>query len=238
MMKRTRLAFLAALGLYLAAIVLPREQPVDHVTAALDMDGIVEVDVDAASAVDILFTNAAPPRLRYPVGDDHHVTVTRQGGRLRITSDVAGYQALEIRLPATVRKLVVTDASIDADVALDTLVIEAGDDLRWTGDVGKLTVVDGFTQVEPPTSPAGAVPAAECAPHCGLSLSFEEGKIGELAVTTRHSSVVLASVDTIGRTTLTLGKGAHFSLSGATRIPDITLLPHPAEPQAPEAKTP
>ena len=230
MMKRTRLAFLAALGLYLAATVLPREQPVDHVTVALDMDGIVEVDVDAASAADILFTNAAPPRLRYPVGDDHHVTVTRQGGRLRITSDVAGYQALKIRLPATVRKLVVTDATIDADIALDTLVIEAGDDLRWSGDVGKLTVIDGFTQPGPP--------AAECAPYCGLSLAFEEGNIGELAVTTRHSAVALANVDTIGRTTLTLGKGAHFSLSGATRIPDITLLPHPAEAQAPEAKTP
>lgn len=230
MMKRTRLAFLAALGLYLAATVLPREQPVDHVTVALDMDGIVEVDVDAASAADILFTNAEPPRLRYPVGDDHHVTVTRQGGRLRITSDVAGYQALEIRLPATVRKLVVTDATIDADIALDTLVIEAGDDLRWSGDVRKLTVVDGFAQAGPP--------AAECAPYCGLSLSFEDGNIGELAVTTRHSAVALANVDTIGRTTLTLGKGAHFSLSGATRIPDITLLPHPAEPQAPEAKTP
>lgn len=238
MMKRTRLAFLAALGLYLAATVLPREQPVDHVTVALDMDGIVEVDVDAASAVDILFTNAAPPRLRYPVGDDHHVTVTRQGGRLRITSDVAGYQALKIRLPATVRKLVVTDATIDADIALDTLVIEAGDDLRWSGDVGKLTVIDGFTQAEPLTPPAGAAPAAECAPYCGLSLAFEEGKIGELAVTTRHSAVALANVDTIGRTTLTLGKGAQFSLSGATRIPDITLLPHPAEPQAPEAKSP
>lgn len=238
MMKRTRLAFLAALGLYLAATVLPREEPVDHVTVALDLHGIVEVDVDADSGVDILFTHAAPPRLRYPVGADHHVTVTRQGDRLRITSDVTRYQALEIRLPATVRKLAVTDATIDADIALDTLLIEARDDLRWSGDVGKLTVVDGFVPAELPVAPAGASPVAECAPYCGLRLEFVEGDIGELAVTTRYSSVNLSGVDSVRRTTLTLGKGANFSLSGATRIPDITLLPHPAEPQAPEAKKP
>jgi hypothetical protein len=229
-MKRTPLAFLAAVGLYLAATVLPREEPGDHVTVPLDMHGIVEVEVDAASGMDIQFTTAAP-ELRYPVGADHHVTVTRQAGRLRITSDVTRYQALEIQLPATVRKLVVTDATIDADIGLDTLVIEAGDNLRWSGNVGKLTVIDGFAQEAQP-------PAAECAPFCGLSLTFDDGDIGELAVTTRHSSVVLANVDTIRQTRLTLGKGAQFSLSGATRIPDITLLPHPAETQAPEAKKP
>ena len=42
----------------------------------------------------------------------------------------------------------------------------------------------------------------------------------------------------LGRITLTLGQRARYSIGSASRIPDITLLPHPADAQAPEAKQP
>ncbi len=222
MMKRTGLTFLAAMGLYVAALVLPREAPDDLVTLPLDLAGIEEVVVVSPSGVGILFVSAASPQLEYPVGKDHQVTVTREGRRLRIVSDSKQYQALSIRLAPTVRRLVAPEAMIVAKVGLEALAIETTGELRWDGDVASLSIND----------------ATPCPGSCVSQLDIRSGRIGHLSVTSRFSQVSLAHVDTISRTTLTLGREARFSIDQASRIPDITLLPHPADPPAPEAKIP
>lgn len=242
MMKRTSLTFLAAIGLYVAALVLPRDMPDTVVTVALDLAGVEEVEVVSPSGVGILFESAASPQLQYPVGSGHEVTVTRDGRRLRIVSNVRSYQALDIRLTPGVRRLVVPDAMIGTQVALDALAIDIAGDLRWEGGVGQLSINDVSPGRDRVTAakPAGGSPHREsvCAPHCGLNLVIASGRIGRLSVTTPGSRVSLADVDAIARTTLMLGPEARFSIEQASRIPDITLLPYPAQDPATEAKKP
>lgn len=238
MMKRTGFTFLAAMGLYFAALVLPREAPDNQVTLPLDLTGIEEVEVISPSGVGILFASAASPQLQYPVGTKHHVTVTRDGRRMRIVSDVDRYQALDIRLTPAVRKLVVPSAMIRASTGLEALDIESSGGLRWEGDATTLSIND----VTPPwpAGSAGESPTGEaaCAPNCGSHLEIGAGRIDHLLVTTAASRVSLTQVDTIARTTLSLGHDARFSIEQASRIPDITLLPHPADAKAPEDKIP
>lgn len=231
MMKRTSLTFLAAVGLYLAALVLPREAPEETVLLPLDLVGIDEVEVVSPVNVGIIFTRSASPQLQYPVGKGHRVTVTREGRRLRIVSNVEGYQGLGLRLAPGLRKLVVPGAEIDAEVRLDSLAIESSGGLLWSGDAARLRVVDTSRALSEEESRA-------CAQYCDDALKIQEGRIGDLSVSTRRSSVLLTEVDTIDRTTLTLGKGATFSIEQASRMPDITLLPYPAQAQAPEATKP
>ena len=231
MMKRTSFTFLAAVGLYLAALVLPREAPEDTVFVPMDMAGIDEVEVVAPFSVSVLITRAGSPQLAYPVGEGHLVTVTREGRRLRIVSNIESYRALDLRLAPGVRKLVIPGADISADARLDTLVIESSGGLQWSGDVAKLRIVDS-------SPPLPGEEARACARFCGDELRIEEGRIGELSVSTPRSSVLLSEMDSIGRTTLALGKHATFSIEQASRMPDITLRPYPPQAQAPEAKKP
>ncbi|HQZ31029.1 MAG TPA: hypothetical protein PLG89_04110 [Arenimonas sp.] len=245
MMRRTRLTFLAALGLYVAALLLPRDAPETTATVPLDMTGIDELEVVSDSSVNVRLDAASANWLDYPPGKDHHVTVTREGRRLRIVSDVPGYRPLNISIRPTVGKLVVRDASIVAGPVLEAMVVETTGAIEWRGSVTDLTVVDlnpwyDHAAADPAAVPANGAEAAAAAAADAFAarLDIESGRIQNLSVTTRGSVVTLADPDTLGRITLTLGQRARYSIGSASRIPDITLLPHPADAQAPEAKQP
>ena len=213
-MKLTLTTFAAALALYLAAVGLAtRPQKVESVVA-LDMAGIRAVTLKSPGNATLLLGSQSPSTLRFTPSEGQSVDVQRQGDTLVINSTLAGYNRLDVRLPATLGLLDLDNVTATSEVPLEQMHLRASGRVSWSGDVGHLDLVAGAKK-------------AECGrePECRRRITVKEGRIGRLTATVVEGVVSLEEPDTIGEAELRLGAKAQFSLSNATRLDQLRIVP-------------
>lgn len=243
MMPRTLLALSAAVVLLLVALASPRQWEDRTQLIPLDLQGITEVEIRAPSArIDL--ASALPSAVEYPLGPDHQVTVTRQGTRLLIESNIPSYPTTRIRLPASVARLTAKAVSIEAHARVGALEIEVTQELEWSGDATRLQVIHTGAKPKAEKRDAAAATAmtadqeavaTTCGTHCMPQLAIHHGRIDRLDIRATYAHVSLHESDDIGHAQLDLGPGASFALGRATGLENIHLgAPAPAA-EAPTA---
>lgn len=237
MMPRSLLAFSAAVVLLLVAMASPRQREDRTHLIPLDLQGITEVEIRAPNArVDL--GSALPSAVEHPLGPDHEVTVTRQGTRLLIESNISSYPTTRIRLPASVARLTAKEVSIEAHAGVGALEIEVAQALEWSGDAAWLRVVHTGAGPKAEKRDAAAATAmtanqeavaTTCGTHCMPQLAIHHGRIDRLDIRATYAHVSLHESDDIGHAQLDLGPGASFALGRATRLENLHLgAPAPA----------
>jgi hypothetical protein len=237
--KRAPLVALAAIGLFLAAIVAPDRQRLwgDEVHKPVDFTGIDTLVVDLEhSNVDVILARRPPTAGKFAGSDLYKVDVAIRGSTMTLTQATKGFLPifdLKIVAPIGIRVVEMDDGSVEAKSRIESMEIRGRGAVRWEGDVGSLRLAD-LKALEP-----------DCATknrNCGGNLSVERGTIDRVVARTPHGTVSFDHAEDIGEIVLELGDDASYELGGLHGPPPpVTLrnldgtprLQPPAEKTAP-----
>ncbi|MFY2763743.1 hypothetical protein [Arenimonas sp. MALMAid1274] len=226
-MKFTTASFLAAAALFLGAMALPRFEEPPPESRSLDFSGVDTLRVDSTLQANVVFSRGAP-QVSLPMTEDATLTVQREGRVLVIKATGRPYHDLQITAPIDLARVEGGNLSLTAKVPMQSLAVASTDQVDWEGDIAELQV-------------RAARPASRC-PHrdCYGGVNIEDGRIGQLDVSITAGVVILGAPDDVGTARLRLGPKARFTLSNATRLADVQLLPYDAAetPPAPAPETP
>lgn len=213
MMRRTATCAGLALALFLSAW-LPLDSKPKRVVQPLSFGGIDTV-VLQGGANQVHFSDGKSQAAYNPM-EIPRLLERRQGRVLVIFPEAGGRDSYDVHLPPSVRVLDVGGASlvVDKDVRMSPLVVRTNNDLSWRGNAPRLDIIDSQVRRR----------EVAC-DYCGPEITIDEGRIGELRISTGFGRVGLAQPDELGRTILFLGPDARFSLGMAKRQAQVRLLP-------------
>lgn len=224
-MKRTLAAFVAALALLVAALLVPGDKQETTAFLPLDLEGVETVEIVSRREASILLAATATPGVDHALEEGAGVSSRRDGARLVIESSLLGYGSMTVHLSPTVRRLVVDDASVEARQPLDGMMVVVRDRMQWHGDVAQLEIKHEGVAPAPEAEPADRHAArATCSgSHCSGWVTIGSGRIGRLLASSARGHVELANSDDIASVHLRLGDDASFSLGDATRLDNIQI---------------
>ncbi|PRH82275.1 hypothetical protein [Arenimonas caeni] len=243
MMPRTLVCFGLALVVLVAALVLPDPPPAAPVTrGVLDLEGIREVEIQAPGGVGVVLRNDATPGFEL-FDPDQAVTQRRDGDRLVLASPSSGQFDLQVRLPTSVRTLIVPGARITSAAKTESLQVQTTGAIFWGGDAAELHIQDlrpavapGQASAEQPESVSLAAAVAtneDCLGECGKVVAIESGHIGRLEVDLRRGGLGINLPSQVGEARLRLGPKAWFTLGPSRSLDHIHIQQDgTAEPDA------
>lgn len=239
-MPRTLACFLLALLVLTVALVLPRPARCPDPGERLELAGVHTVEISVRGMPNVRFSASQAPRLSVPGDGRDRLSVNQADGRLVLRSDDPAYLGLSLVLPPSVKTLKVdgADISVDHDLVLDRLDVEATSTVYWSGDAGILNLRD-MRRPAAPTAPDAAADAAAdvgpdrlpgpvdnyCAGDCGSMFHINRGRIDLLEVELTREGIEINRTDTLGGATLRLGERAWLGLGHARRVEHLQILP-------------
>lgn len=226
MMPRSTSAFFLAMVVLAAALMQPAPPGRSAPAQLLDLAGITEVEVRSQSLVGISFRKGEPPSFQIEDPEDT-VQLDRDGDRLVVTSNSKTFRGLQLALPATITRLIVGDARVDAADPIPALEIHAAGELHWNGDITNLRLIDKRPDPEPVPADGERLPRG-CAGRCGdeflAVFTIGSGRVDQLYVNLRRSGLRIQEPDDIGKARLELGAEAWLTLQHAKRVDHIQIL--------------
>jgi hypothetical protein len=209
---------LAAIALLLGATTLAgRREPVVSLLP-LELEGIDTVVVpDAQVEVVIDATRRPAARIEWQFSSELSLLARRADRTLVVSvsqdADYRRYATVKMVLPPTVRSLVIAGGTVEAKTAPPALHVSVGEQFHWTGDIPALTLVQ-------------RPPEFDCDCAAGNSMSVA-GRVATLHATAWNGTVRLSTSRAPGRTTLSLGPRATYSLEGLRGpAPVVTVVPY------------
>jgi transcriptional antiterminator Rof (Rho-off) len=231
LMKRAPIIFMAAIALFLTGIVSTAGDNTEKEfqKQTLDMQGIDTVDllIENGSA-NIQIDDSQPASIHNQntyhgldsVESDLNAEffqAEKQGRTLVITvkrSENASYHAAQLSLPSTVRRLIVNEAEISTSLKLDTMELQAGRRVSWSGSVKNLRLTEK---------------QMACEYRCELYATIRDGNIDQLYVQANKVSLELVQANTIGIAELALGENSSLNLRPIGSLKNIVIKEYPAK---------
>jgi len=204
-------ATLALLLLVLGVAISKPTTPVNKVLP-LDFSGVDTVRIiDVGDAASIQISDEVPPRASFKDLKKNQVTAARAGSVMTVTSNMQGYDKLELVVPSSVRTFVVGSANVRSDGAtLEELSIHAAGSVGWTGNIRHLRI-------------AAVPPKRKCKPDCGFEVNVTDGEIARVEVRAPGGKVHFFNPDHVDVGDLHLAPGGKLTLHNATRLGNIVL---------------
>lgn len=226
-MKVAPVMFCASLAIFFAAIAASQRNPnlEKPVQIPLDFNGIDTLVVSSEHVANIRLRNDVKPTMSY--GNEYYndrdennaeLKAVRLGTKLVITMDHArGYGDLEIIVPSSVRRLVVDQANIEANVNAVSLEVQASGFLNWSGAARALHIHDSRIYKD------------GCKSECVSRFTIAKGQIDELFVETLKGAVILEASEQLKSIRLSLGPDALLSVNHVGTLKSIQILEFPAQ---------
>ncbi|MGH8110029.1 MAG: hypothetical protein ACREO1_15080 [Arenimonas sp.] len=230
-MKIAPIMFCASLAIFFATIATSQRNPEleKPVQVPLDFSGIDTLEVLAGQGVNISLRNDVKPTMSYGNKyynnrdeDNAELKAVRLGNKLVISmEDVHGYGNLEIVMPSSVRRLIVDQVNIEANVNDVSLDMQVSGSLNWNGAAHSLRIRDS------------RIYKSGCKDECVSYFTIRKGQIDELSLETLKGVVTLEASEQLKSTHLLLGPDAALSVNHVESLKSIQISDFPAQQMTP-----
>jgi hypothetical protein len=228
-MKLAPVGFLAALGIFLTAMAASQRGSYEGQMTQLPLDfaGVDTLEVQANNYSNIIIDSSNSPSISYTreydniTGETSKVEVIKQNQKLLIKADLKNYQSFDIRVPNTVRHMVLSGATVSSNGTLDALDINvSADGLNWNGNAKALSI----RAVDKERSCLER--------YCSNRISIDSGVIDQLTILAEKGEVSLGRANELKATRLLLGPEVRLSVSNAGSLKNIQFEEYGAKPAA------
>lgn len=225
-MKLAPVGFSVALGIFLSAIALSHRGNDDAMKqVSLDFTGIDTLEIRANQNTTITIQDDMGPSMSYSMftdqttGEAPKVEVVRKNNILSIKANLHGYQGFDIRVPSSVRNMMLSQASISTPNNLQSMNIDVlQDSLSWSGNVKSLNIrsMDDVQSCKER--------------YCQNSIHIEGGLIDLLTISATQGEVAFDRAKEIKTARLLLGPDVRLSLSNASSLKNIQFEEYAVKP--------
>jgi hypothetical protein len=209
--------FIAAFALLCAGMASTSrslwENPYSDIQISLEMSSVHTVDITQTPSAQVLLTGRDSPKVSY---SEHATSETNlekpqisvRDGVMTIRFDPDGYVQPILTLPPSIRLIKTNDANLEAIDPIAALRIESKNGVSWTGDAGTLEIVSTATDNE----------------YTG-SVQIYQGKISQLSINSKASSVTLGQSSDIQNIRIRVGEKTSLQVSNAMDLKRINIEP-------------